>query len=59
MNQDTIEKVDRRKFKKCEFCNKRKADVGLNVDPYAHELYDDETEYLICSECYGDRKDDI
>jgi len=43
----------------CDFCGKRNKTVVLSVDPYAQEIYDDDTEYNICDDCYQESADEI
>jgi len=35
----------------CENCKEQKPDVCWQVDPYMHELHDDEELHLLCDEC--------
>lgn len=43
----------------CDFCDYEGPGVVLDIDPYASELYGDETDYFICEECARNRADDI
>ena len=42
----------------CEICGSTQ-NVEYRVDPYKHEINDDNTKYYICFVCYGAKIDDI
>ena len=44
---------------KCERCGKDKEDTQMRPDPFANEIYDDNTKIPICDECWQVRADDI
>lgn len=44
---------------RCNYCDIVKSDVILRSDPFDVEIYDDNTEFLICDSCFSDREDDI
>lgn len=46
-------------FPACETCKKRKDDTEWKMDPYQHELHDDDSKHYICGECYYDALGDI
>jgi hypothetical protein len=46
-------------FPACETCKKRKEDVEWRIDPYNHEIHDDESKHYICGDCYDDALGDI
>jgi len=58
MDNDNII-IDKTIKKQCQFCNQFKYNIWHIIDPFAFEIYDDQTEYDICDECYHNRKDDI
>jgi len=43
----------------CDMCHQVKADAKERPCPYMHEIYDDETLYNICDDCYSERCMDI
>ncbi len=43
----------------CEFCGHIGTDVIWEPDPFASDVYDDNTEHWICSRCHQDRADDV
>lgn len=49
---------DHMEEKQCEMCEEIKM-CYYDVDPYAHELCDDDRKMWICNECYSDRAESI
>jgi len=43
---------------KCEFCGSTDG-VTKSIDPYQHEMNDDDTEYFMCPDCYEDKLGNI
>jgi hypothetical protein len=43
----------------CQGCDKPLTNEHLQIDPYAHDVYDDDTLVYICDECAYDRLGDI
>ena len=37
--------------RRCSCCHELKHDTISRINPYAHEMYDDETKYPLCDEC--------
>lgn len=59
MSAKDQKKTDKRKWLKCEFCQKKKQDTEKDKDPYAYEIWGDDTLHSICVDCYGDRAQDV
>lgn len=43
----------------CYYCNRRRNDVILRVDPFVAEIHDKERKHYMCNECYDDLCDEI
>lgn len=43
----------------CNYCGKTDSSVRYVADPFVSEIYERESMYFLCSECYSDRLDDI
>lgn len=39
----------------CENCGKQDESVKMHIDPYIHELFEDEEITILCDECYQER----
>lgn len=44
---------------KCQCCDGDKVDTGLRVNPYASELWDDDTLVPLCDDCTYELAQDI
>lgn len=44
---------------RCDYCNVVTSNVSERCDPFNLEIYDDNTQYYICNECFSDREGDI
>ena len=44
---------------KCESCRKDKKDVRVIIDPYHHDVDDEDIEMALCEQCEQSRRDDI
>jgi len=51
--------IESTESRKCSFCNRKKADVILRVNPFAAEINQDYTKHFMCNECSANAAEEI
>ena len=55
MKKKPTKNPDKRKWLKCEFCEKRKPDTTIGPDPYSQDVNGIDTPCKICADCHNER----
>ena len=56
MLEDNDNEDQKNCFPKCEVCGVHDGTVDKMIDPYRHDMFNEDVEITICEDCYNDKR---